>query len=136
MKPGEIDPRVAAIDIGLLQGKKVLDIGCNSGVFTIQLACHYLPQSILGVDIDNALVNKAKKNVKYWMRRLDCDEAVANIIKFEGGNYLDDHFLVNETYDVIMWYVSVLYRCTNSLTFRIQVLVLQNGFNLTLGTME
>lgn len=42
------------------RGKKVLDIGCNSGFITINFAKQLLPASVLGIDIDGGLVDKAR----------------------------------------------------------------------------
>lgn len=41
--------------------KKVLDIGCNSGFITINLAKKLLPASILGIDIDQSLIETARR---------------------------------------------------------------------------
>lgn len=103
LKPGEIDPRVVALHSDIFHRKRVLDIGCNTGVVTIQLACHYQPSEILGIDIDNGLVNKARKNVKYWIKRFECGEEVTNSIKFQGLNYLDESDIDNQKFDVITW---------------------------------
>ena len=46
------------------KGKVVLDIGCNSGFITINLARKLLPASVLGIDIDGSLVDKAKRDLE------------------------------------------------------------------------
>mmetsp|Transcript_24751 Transcript_24751/g.48376 ORF Transcript_24751/g.48376 Transcript_24751/m.48376 type:complete len:634 (-) Transcript_24751:116-2017(-) len=44
--------------------KKCLDIGCNSGILTVQIASEYKCSSILGVDIDPKLIRYAKENIQ------------------------------------------------------------------------
>lgn len=44
--------------------KKILDIGCNSGFITINLAKKLQPASILGIDIDESLIEKARRLLK------------------------------------------------------------------------
>lgn len=41
-----------------MQGKRVLDVGCNTGVLTVMLAKQYHPQLMFGIDIDNTLVSR------------------------------------------------------------------------------
>ncbi|KAI8338465.1 Bicoid-interacting protein 3-domain-containing protein [Chlamydoabsidia padenii] len=56
----DYDPRLAVLDASLFKNKIVLDIGCNSGNLTIALAQHCQPKHILGIDIDESLITKAK----------------------------------------------------------------------------
>jgi hypothetical protein len=58
------DPRIDLLDSQWFTGKKILDIGCNSGVLTIRLAKKHAVESIRGVDIDNSLILRAKKNLQ------------------------------------------------------------------------
>lgn len=46
------------------RGKAVLDIGCNSGFITINFARKLRTASILGIDIDGSLVDKAKRDLE------------------------------------------------------------------------
>ena len=39
--------------------RRCLDVGCNEGLVTLALAQKYHPRSMMGVDIDAALVAKA-----------------------------------------------------------------------------
>ena len=41
------------------QGRRCLDIGCNSGAITLSIAAQLAPRSMLGVDIDASLIRKA-----------------------------------------------------------------------------
>lgn len=43
------------------QNRICLDIGCNEGVITLGLAMRFGTASMLGVDIDQALINKASR---------------------------------------------------------------------------
>ena len=58
------DPRIDLLDSKWFTGKKVLDIGCNSGVLTIRLAKKHAVESIYGVDIDKSLISRASKNLE------------------------------------------------------------------------
>lgn len=46
------------------QDKQVLDIGCNSGLVTINFTKSLLPKSVLGIDIDEHLIDAARKNLQ------------------------------------------------------------------------
>lgn len=46
------------------RGKKVLDIGCNSGFVTISFAKQLLPNAVLGIDIDGDLVDRARNELE------------------------------------------------------------------------
>lgn len=46
------------------RNKAVLDIGCNCGLFTINFAKQLLPASVLGVDIDGSLIEKARRDLE------------------------------------------------------------------------
>lgn len=63
-----IDSRIAAFQQhkDLFQNKDVLDIGCNIGHVTYIVARDFGPKSILGIDIDNSLINIARKNRRHY----------------------------------------------------------------------
>jgi 7SK snRNA methylphosphate capping enzyme len=63
------DPRVELFVFGWFSDKAVLDIGCNSGFFTISLYNRYHPSKIVGMDIDSHLINTARKNLRYSIDR-------------------------------------------------------------------
>lgn len=54
----------------LLKGKTCLDIGCNSGKITTDIAIQYSPKWILGMDIDPSLIYKARRHVASEADRL------------------------------------------------------------------
>ncbi|KAF9974501.1 hypothetical protein BGZ65_008695 [Modicella reniformis] len=59
----KVDMRLEFLDPSLFRGKRVLDIGCNSGLLTVFIAVHYKPFKIQGVDIDPSLIGKAQNFV-------------------------------------------------------------------------
>jgi len=58
------DPRIKVLQREWIEGKRVLDIGCNSGAITIEMARRMQPRHIMGVDIDASLINKARINLR------------------------------------------------------------------------
>lgn len=44
------------------QNRKCLDIGCNEGMVTLGLVTRFGTDSMLGVDIDQVLINKASRS--------------------------------------------------------------------------
>lgn len=52
----------------LFQNKDILDIGCNVGHMTIQVARNLAPKSILGIDIDKELIARARQNLSMFVR--------------------------------------------------------------------
>ncbi|KAI9596613.1 Bicoid-interacting protein 3-domain-containing protein [Syncephalis fuscata] len=59
------DPRVSVMDPAWFKGRQVLDIGCNAGYVTTEIASRYQPARILGVDIDEALIDQAWRHLRY-----------------------------------------------------------------------
>lgn len=56
------DERLALVPPEWLRGKRVLDVGCNGGVVTVEVAQHALAAKVTGVDIDADLVRAARKH--------------------------------------------------------------------------
>jgi ribosomal protein L11 methylase PrmA len=46
--------------------RRVLDIGCNAGHLTLEIARTLRPSWILGIDIDEHLVGVARKNIRHY----------------------------------------------------------------------
>jgi SAM-dependent methyltransferase len=59
----EVRDRLAILPSSYFTNKKVLDIGCNDGTFTLALTLEFDPSLIIGIDIDNKLISRAIKNV-------------------------------------------------------------------------
>jgi SAM-dependent methyltransferase len=55
------DARVAACDLDWFRGAAVLDVGCSAGYVAIQIAERCAVRSVLGVDIDGALILRARE---------------------------------------------------------------------------
>jgi len=73
------------------RNKKVLDIGCNSGFVTINFAKQLLPKSVLGIDIDGTLIEKARRdlNRERVEPEVTDEELVAlNSVSFRKANYI------------------------------------------------
>ena len=45
------------------QDKKVLDVGCNKGIFDLILCARFNPKLIIGVDIDSKAIKMAISNM-------------------------------------------------------------------------
>lgn len=58
------DPRLAVFERRWFARRRCLDVGCNEGLITLALVARYHPRSMLGVDIDSALVAKACRHLR------------------------------------------------------------------------
>ncbi|KAG1661246.1 7SK snRNA methylphosphate capping enzyme [Nymphon striatum] len=61
------DQRLKCLKKEWIEGKDVLDIGCNVGHITLTVAKEFSPRKIIGIDIDEKLIQAANKNVKYYV---------------------------------------------------------------------
>ncbi|KAH7922904.1 Bin3-domain-containing protein [Leucogyrophana mollusca] len=62
-RPSIRDPRIALLPDGFFASKRVLDIGCNEGWVTCEIAQSWDAHQVIGVDIDDILIRSA------WKRR-------------------------------------------------------------------
>lgn len=70
----EEDPRFKVLKKEWFEDKDCLDIGCNSGLITINIAKKFSCRTILGIDIDNDRVNDA-----WWhLRKIARKEKTGN----------------------------------------------------------
>ena len=98
--------------------KKCLDIGCNSGHITLELARLFNPSSILGIDIDPKLTEKAQQKLKFYNEKarttaeypksfeitlgpLPKKMVYLRNLSYAASNVLD--FTSSEKYDVVLW---------------------------------
>ncbi|KAI0722239.1 Bin3-domain-containing protein [Cerioporus squamosus] len=61
-RPPTNDRRLALVPHGLFSGKRVLDVGCNEGIVTCEIAQTLGARRVVGVDIDDTLVRAAWKH--------------------------------------------------------------------------
>lgn len=101
-----MDPRIKVFEQhkDLFTQKNILDIGCNDGSVTLEIASRFSITSITGIDIDKELIGKAKKNHKYMFKKSLNPNLLS--VSFEDGNYvlLDESLLETETprFDTIL----------------------------------
>ena len=60
------DERVDYLKREWFHDKDCLDIGCNVGHLTLYIARHFGPKSLTGIDIDNTLVQSARRNIQHY----------------------------------------------------------------------
>lgn len=65
----EEDPRFKVLRKEWFEGKDCLDIGCNSGLITINIAKKFQCHSILGIDIDRERIKDADWNLRNIVRK-------------------------------------------------------------------
>ncbi|KAJ5073098.1 7sk snRNA methylphosphate capping enzyme [Anaeramoeba ignava] len=96
----EKDPRINILPSKLFEGKNCLDIGCNSGFLTLKIAYNYNVKSMVGIDIDNSLINKAKirnRKKKEKIKNKFIQEKIKEKLKTEYGfTKVPLSFLVNK----------------------------------------
>ncbi len=55
--------RIDLLKKDIFYQRSVLDIGCNSGLFTLEIANVFSPSSITGIDVDDQLISTAKQHL-------------------------------------------------------------------------
>ncbi|GAA6049182.1 hypothetical protein JCM3770_003297 [Rhodotorula araucariae] len=69
-RPDAADDRVALIPPQWVAGRRLLDVGCNAGAVTVELAQRRGAAKVVGVDIDPELVRAARKHADLaWSRQ-------------------------------------------------------------------
>lgn len=86
----EEDPRLKVFKREWFENKDCLDIGCNQGLVTINIAKKFHCQSIVGIDIDRGLVEDAKCNLRNMVRKKRSQENLAKVSVPDGSNTGDD----------------------------------------------
>ncbi|KAI0774060.1 Bin3-domain-containing protein [Fomes fomentarius] len=86
-RPATNDHRLALIPRGFFVGKRVLDVGCNEGIVTCEIAQSFCAKRVIGVDIDDTLVRAAWKH-----RRLVWSQQKPTSAPEDGA---DDHASTN-----------------------------------------
>ncbi|KAK9768111.1 hypothetical protein K7432_001513 [Basidiobolus ranarum] len=107
------DPRLELFQ-KWIEGKSVLDIGCNAGYVTVELALRYRPKEILGVDIDESLIAKCWAHLKHQANLLNSkgekkpqemvneSECLPQNISFRTSNWVLEHAESLPQYQVIL----------------------------------
>ena len=54
------DPRLTQLKT-FVQGRRTLDLGCNAGKLTLELATHFAASQVVGVDLDTGLIASARE---------------------------------------------------------------------------
>jgi len=81
------DDRLDYLKKEWFQGKDVLDVGCNTGQFTLIIAKNLLPRKIVGIDIDEKLIATARKNINHFVDdKLTETASSAGLIKHKGAS--------------------------------------------------
>ncbi|XP_068152389.1 probable RNA methyltransferase CG1239 [Drosophila tropicalis] len=97
---------VLATQPELFQDKQLLDIGCNSGHLSIEIAKRFNVKSLVGLDIDRSLVNDAQMAIGSLKRQNPPGSRFPYNLRFLQGNYVleDDVLLEIERpqFDVIL----------------------------------
>ncbi|KAI8906694.1 Bicoid-interacting protein 3-domain-containing protein [Gorgonomyces haynaldii] len=109
-----LDPRLLILKPEWFQNKRMLDIGCHSGILTLEIAFLLQPKSVLGVDIDPQLIQQARSHLRVWRTQqyqetmdyfpLSCvpyDRSTANV-NFRLCDYANEPFPLAPEYDVIL----------------------------------
>ncbi|XP_003744305.1 probable RNA methyltransferase Y17G7B.18 [Galendromus occidentalis] len=71
--PGDSDSRLALMKKKWFLDKSCLDIGCNVGHVTLNIARDHEPKQMIGLDIDPDLIRIAKKNVRHYLHQKDTE---------------------------------------------------------------
>lgn len=81
------DARMSQFEEAWFRDKRVLDIGCNAGVVAIRVSKSFGCRSMIGVDIDKGLVDRAKRNLEIEEFAVEDEEASSEpkARKFHGG---------------------------------------------------
>ncbi|RDB27570.1 putative RNA methyltransferase C2A9.10 [Hypsizygus marmoreus] len=85
-RPSIKDVRLALLPPNLFRGARVLDIGCNEGWVTCEIAQSWGASKVVGVDIDDTLVRGAWRRRRAVWALQEPDEHVANSSPTSEGN--------------------------------------------------
>ncbi|KAK4854110.1 hypothetical protein QYF36_019040 [Acer negundo] len=84
------DPRLKVLKKDWFQGKRCLDIGCNSGLITIQIAKKFHCRSILGIDIDSSRIEDAHWHLRKFVKMEQDERKCAKASKLDVAEKADD----------------------------------------------
>ncbi|CAF0766524.1 unnamed protein product [Didymodactylos carnosus] len=107
------DNRLTCMESQWFNQKDVLDIGCHSGHVTFFIAENFNPKTILGVDIDQQLIHRARQRllnkIKNYKRTKTTSEPHMQFplnMRFQQANFVlendDDLNYITEEYETII----------------------------------
>lgn len=86
----------------LFDDQEILDVGCNNGMISIEIAKMFSPKSVVGLDIDKKLIKRAKQLLQVSKKA----DSKFNCVVFQSGNYIvQNEVLINaekEQFDTIV----------------------------------
>lgn len=94
------DPRLKVLRKEWFESKECLDIGCNNGIITIQIAQKFCCQSILGVDIDSDRVQDAYWNLRKTVRLTSTGNKPVKASKLQDKDHGDDSGINVDTKEI------------------------------------
>ncbi|GAA6007910.1 hypothetical protein JCM11491_006535 [Sporobolomyces phaffii] len=80
-----IDQRLELLSPSLFKGKRVLDLGTNAGKISHDLRTSFDPEEVLGVDIDQVLIEDSKRIAK--------EQGLEDGLRFELGDFMQEGWL-------------------------------------------
>ncbi|KAI4380706.1 hypothetical protein MLD38_006868 [Melastoma candidum] len=84
------DPRLKVLKKEWFEGRDCLDVGCNNGLITINIAKKLFCRSILGIDIDSKRIEDAYWILRKFLRAEAADEAQSRNSKKEVAEKLSN----------------------------------------------
>lgn len=94
------DPRLTQLK-SFVQGRRTLDLGCNAGKLTLELATHFAASQVVGVDLDTGLIEAAREAKKTALLEGQDVEKVS-FEEFDFANRWPFTGAASGTWDVVM----------------------------------
>ncbi len=60
--------------------KTIKTLGCNVGNVTLHIAKNFKPKKCVGIDIDTQLIFSARKNIRYFMDKIENEKKNPEIV--------------------------------------------------------
>src|ERR1700761_2157831 len=97
------DTRLSQLD-SFVRGKRILDLGCNSGKLTLELASHFDAREVVGVDLDPFLIAQAKNaQAEMLLANPNCSAKNVSFELFDFANTIPfTGSAAREPWDVVM----------------------------------
>ncbi|TMW69582.1 hypothetical protein Poli38472_001738 [Pythium oligandrum] len=95
----EDDPRLSVLQQEWFQGKRGIDVGCNSGDVTIAIAKRFAPSYIMGVDVDPQLISRARGQLRDLVQKQQVEDAFRAIAADPSADSQDKSSATDSTKD-------------------------------------